>query len=91
MNKTIRRQIIELLQEGYFTTKDISKRLSISEKEVVEQLKEINRSNVKIVVKNSHCKKCGFKFTNVKHFKKPSKCPSCKSTYISEPEFSVKR
>ncbi|KAA0259451.1 HTH domain-containing protein [Deferribacter autotrophicus] len=88
---TVRQEIIEILTSGYFTAKELSKKLSLSEKEIVEHLKEINKGHVKIEVRNPQCKKCGFKFTNLRHFKKPSKCPSCKSTYISEPEFTVRK
>ncbi|MGA1862721.1 hypothetical protein OWM07_07540 [Deferribacter thermophilus] len=86
---TIRQEIIDKLKEGYFTVKELSKILSLPEKEIIEHLKEISKGRVKIQVKNPVCKKCGFKFTNLKHFKKPSKCPSCKSTFISEPEFKI--
>ncbi|MGA1845673.1 transcriptional regulator [Deferribacter abyssi] len=88
---TVRQEIISILTSGYFTAKELSKTLSLSEKEIIEHLKEINKSHFRIEIRNSQCKKCGFKFTNLKHFKKLSKCPSCKSTFISEPEFTVRK
>ena len=89
--KTIRQKLIEVLSEDYYTAKELSKILSISEKDVVDELKEVSKGNIKFEIKNPVCKKCGFKFTNLKHFKKPSKCPECKSTFISEPAFKIKK
>ncbi|BAI80840.1 conserved hypothetical protein [Deferribacter desulfuricans SSM1] len=86
---TIRQKLLEVLKDDYYSTKDLSKILPIPEKDIIEHLKEVAKSRVKIKVKNPICKKCGFKFTNLKHFKKPSKCPMCKSTFISEPEFKI--
>ncbi|MEM4718310.1 MAG: transcriptional regulator, partial [Desulfurococcaceae archaeon] len=37
------------------------------------------------------CRKCGFVFKDLKRPRKPSKCPSCKSEWITPPRFLIIR
>lgn len=51
-------------------------------------LKSIRHSGYKAEIKPARCRKCGFIFDNGK-FRKPSRCPSCLSTWIAEPVITI--
>jgi len=87
---TIRKEIIELLSSGEWTTKDISQVMHIQEKEVYLHLEHISRSlRGKLGIKPPECLTCGFKFTKRKTVRPPSRCPLCKSEHIKEPKIST--
>ena len=88
MTKTIRKEIIELLFTGEWTTKDISQAVHISQKEVYTHLKHIVRSlRGTLGIKPPECLACGFKFTKRKSVHSPSRCPICKSEHIKEAKY----
>lgn len=91
---TVRRRIVELLESGFLTAKEISKAVSIKEKEVCEHLPHIARSveankNLKFVVEPSECLSCGFVFKKRERYTSPSRCPICRSEEITMPRFCV--
>lgn len=76
------------------SAKDISKAVSIMEKEVAGHLSHIGRSlsaagNARLVVEPSECLKCGFVFKKRERLKTPSRCPVCKSEEITETRFKI--
>ena len=88
MTKTIRKEIIELLCTGEWTTKGISQAVHIPQKEVYTHLEHIVRSlRGTLGIKPPECLACGFKFTKRKTAQSPSRCPLCKSEHIKEPKF----
>lgn len=88
-DKTLRKQIADIISDGWWGAKDISSSLGISEKEVYEHLLHIAH-NKGFLVEPPVCKRCGFVFKKRERLKKPSKCPICKGQWISEPLFSLK-
>ncbi len=90
---TIRENIVKLLQGQALTARDISGAIGISEKEVATHLPHVERSlsqrGQKLAVHPSHCRKCGYTFKKYNRFKKPSRCPLCKSERLEPPRFSV--
>lgn len=63
--------------------------IKISPDEVVEEIKELNKSiEQEIHVSPPQCKDCGFEdwdtYANI-----PSSCPRCKSEWIEEPRFKL--
>jgi predicted Zn-ribbon and HTH transcriptional regulator len=86
---TTRKEIADFIKERPSTAKDISKAVGVSEKEAYFHLEHIDRSYgsaLKVVL--PECRKCGFVFS--KKNGKPSKCPECHSTWISDPEYYIK-
>jgi len=90
---TIRENIITALQGQALTAREISGVIGISEKEVATHLPHIDRSlsrrGQKLVIHPTHCRGCGYTFKKDNHFKKPSRCPRCKSERLEPPRFSV--
>ncbi len=92
---TVRKNIIEALQGRVLTAREISGEIGISEKEVASHLPHIHRSlarrGQKLVVTPSRCLECGYTFKNHNRFKKPSRCPKCKSERLEPPRFSCRQ
>ncbi|MBI5810923.1 MAG: transcriptional regulator [Deltaproteobacteria bacterium] len=91
-DKTIRQMIIELLQTGMLTAKDISKAISVKEKDVIGHLPHVVRSagrSRRLIVEPSVCLKCGFVFNKRDRLKTPSKCPVCKAEEITETRYGL--
>ncbi|MHA1309577.1 MAG: transcriptional regulator [Candidatus Helarchaeota archaeon] len=63
----------------------LDKKIIINDLEHID--KSIGYSNKKLIVINPQCKNCGFIFK--KKFKIPSKCPRCKKSRISLPQFQI--
>lgn len=100
---TTRERIYELLRksEKPLTVDDIISLLNLSDmnpKDVYDHLQHIAKS-VKARSKGKEylamdppvCRKCGFVFKELSKPKKPSKCPRCKSEWISPPRFLIVR
>lgn len=86
---TLRQEIAEYITGRPSTAKDISKALGIAEKDVYAHMEHVARSagkDFRVIL--PQCRKCGFTFS--KKTGKPSKCPECQSTWISEPEYYIK-
>ncbi len=91
--ETIRKQIIIALKEETLSAKDVSGIVRISEKDVSEHLSHIQKSILKhggrLLKTPAECRKCGFSFKKRERFKKPGKCPVCRSESIVEPLFFI--
>ena len=87
--ETVRQEIIRLLEEGEFSVSDISKEVGQSERDINDHLDQISKSGLLVIIP-SECANCGFVFKDRKRSKKPGKCPSCKSTHIYSPSFTVR-
>lgn len=73
------------------TARELSQLHSVSEKELFGHLEHLRTTfGKRFIVNPSECRKCGFVFRQDKHIKKPSKCPSCKGTWLSDPSFFLK-
>ncbi len=92
---TTREKILELLlrTEEPLTARQIMKILNIrSEKEVYDHLYHLamsgKRKGFKVIVFSPKCEDCGYVFDT---FKRPSRCPKCKSTRITPPMFLIRK
>lgn len=88
---TIRQQLKELLQEDQWNALDLSRELSIREKEVYDHLEHLRRSSGgrKMHVSPYHCLSCNYIFTKRKRLDRPGRCPSCKGSHIGMATFSM--
>jgi transcriptional regulator len=90
---THRKQIIERLQEGPLSARELSKELSLSEREVYAHLPFVAQSartkGARLKVLPFSCLTCGYLFRERKRFTPPSRCPRCRSTHLEKPTFRV--
>lgn len=91
--KTLRQEMIALLEADELSAKDLSRNLGIREKEVHAHLVHIERSvgaqGKKILIRPSRCLGCGYLFRNRRRFSRPGRCPRCKATRIEAPLFRI--
>jgi hypothetical protein len=91
--QTIRQKIINHLESGPMTIRDISQSVGIMEKDVVHHLEFIDKTvrtqKKRILMEAYYCLNCGFEFKNRKNFKKPGKCPSCREDRIAPTVFWI--
>ena len=91
--QTIRKQIIDLLKDGEYTTRDLSKKLGIREREIYAHLPHVAKTvisqKMKLKMSDCICLSCGYNFENRKRFTRPGRCPKCKDQRINSPKFSV--
>jgi transcriptional regulator len=89
-HETLRREIISLLTEETMTARDISQRVGISEREVLDHLEHIKAAlRDRLQVTPPVCIGCGFIFRKRERLKAPGKCPVCRSEHISKPSYTV--
>jgi predicted Zn-ribbon and HTH transcriptional regulator len=99
---TIREKIIEVLKTTSepLAAEDIIRILGvdISVRDVYEHLIHVAKSvrsrsqgREVLLMEPPVCKKCGYVFKDLDKPKKPSKCPRCKSEWISPPRFIISR
>jgi aryl-alcohol dehydrogenase-like predicted oxidoreductase/predicted Zn-ribbon and HTH transcriptional regulator len=92
-NSTVRQAILEVLERGAATARDLSRLVGISEKEVAGHLEHLQRSLKKgdrtFVMEPAECAKCGFRFTERTRLTKPSSCPECRAERVHPPQFRV--
>lgn len=84
--KTVRQEMIELLEADVLSISELSQTVGLSEKAVVDQLSQIQRAK-KLKMKPVECLNCGFVFENRTRTRKPGKCPQCRQTRLTEPLF----
>lgn len=96
---TVRERILEFLEsrEGeFFTAEEIARSVGedLSPSEVYAHIAHIAKTvrrafggRAYIAIKYPVCLKCGY-VIRVSKPKKPSRCPRCRSTWVSEPEFA---
>jgi len=90
---TIRQKIIALLAEADMDARELSRELGIKEKEVYEHLAHIDRSLAakggRLVVRPSECLNCGFVFKDRRRLTRPSRCPRCRESHLTNPSFQI--
>ncbi len=82
----------ELLQEEPQSALELSRQLSIPEKEVYSHLQHLARApgeGRRFRVIPAVCRKCGFTFTKRERLTPPSRCPVCKSQSLQRPRFAI--
>ncbi len=91
--KTLRQEMMALMETDELSAKDLSRYLGIREREVHAHLVHIEKSieahGKKIVIRPSRCLNCGFVFRNRQRFSRPGRCPRCKSTHLEAPLFKI--
>lgn len=91
---TLRQMIKELLLEEILSSLELSQRLSLSEKDVLDHLTHIARApgpGVRFQITPAECKNCGFAFKKRERLTIPSRCPICHHESIRRPRFALVR
>ena len=88
---TRRGKIARIISERDHSPSEIARELEIPIKIVLEDLKHISRSSKygELLILPAKCRKCGYKFRV--EIKIPKRCPRCKSMWIEEPRFVLRR
>lgn len=93
--ETVRQAIREYISDGPRSLRDISQELRISEKEALDHLEHIAKAKLpggaKLVVEPPVCSSCGYVFRKRERLGKPGRCPVCKGSHITSPEYSIGR
>jgi transcriptional regulator len=90
---TQRQQIMAELEKSKMTSRELSKCIRISEKEVIAHLEHVTRSvkpPKQLIIEAPFCHKCGFVFSQRRRFSCPSRCPRCHHEGIHPPAFKIK-
>jgi predicted Zn-ribbon and HTH transcriptional regulator len=89
-----RKDLIPMLVDHPMTVNEIARFAEQKGKETVEDLEHLLQSlkhtEFRPVIEPATCRKCGFEFGPEK-LRKPSKCPTCKATWINEPRIGLAR
>lgn len=90
---TWREALYRLLREGPQTIRELSILLGAAQKELLDHLPHLERSLARsperLQVDPAYCLACHFEFEQRKRLAKPGRCPSCRSTRIALPRFSI--
>jgi predicted Zn-ribbon and HTH transcriptional regulator len=82
-----RKDLIPMLQGNPLSVTQIARSVGESPKDIEADLqhllKSLKHSDYVAVITPAACRKCGFQFGKEK-LRKPSKCPKCQSTWLSE-------
>ena len=91
---TLRQQMIALLEKQAMDARGLSTALSIREKEVYDHLAHVERSvatgKCRFIIYPSRCLDCGFEFGKRKRLTRPSRCPQCRSSRVSQPLYQIR-
>ncbi|MCL4504045.1 MAG: transcriptional regulator [Deltaproteobacteria bacterium] len=91
---TLRQMIKELLLEESHSGLELSQRLSLPEKDVLDHLTHIARApgpGYRFQIIPAVCKNCGFAFKKRERLTIPSRCPICHHQSIRRPRFALLR
>jgi predicted Zn-ribbon and HTH transcriptional regulator len=90
---TKRQELTDLLTREELSSKDISRLLSVREKEVFDHLEHIARSlgggRSRLRITPYQCLACEFTFKDRKKLTRPGKCPNCRKTRIRPATFKI--
>jgi predicted Zn-ribbon and HTH transcriptional regulator len=91
--QTVRQRIIELLSEGEMDARELSREVSVREKEVYDHLTHIARSlaakGSTLKIRPARCLSCDYEFKDRRRFTRPGRCPRCKQSHLQSPSFYI--
>jgi len=90
---TRRQEIIKFLEEQPMSINQIANLYKTKTEEILEDIPHIKKTihPKKLKIIPAVCKKCGFVFKERTKLRAPSKCPRCRSEWISEPLFKIEQ
>lgn len=90
---TVRQRLQELLRQGQWNSLDLSRELSVQEREIFDHLQHVKKSlrGEQLVVTPYSCQTCEYLFKSRDRLDRPGRCPKCWGTHIRMAEFSISR
>lgn len=90
-SETARQALRRALSPEPRTARELSTLTSLSEKDVLAHLEHLERSleaeGAPLSVLPARCFRCGFEFRSRERFRRPGRCPECKSERVQPPRF----
>jgi len=87
-----RKDLLKALTGTPRSVSSIARELGLKRADVEDDLRHLIRSaraaGHRVVVQPARCRACGFTFAEDK-LSKPGKCPTCRGTWVYEPQVSV--
>lgn len=91
---TIRQALADTLRHGAYTAHELSQLVGLPEKAVADHLAHMAKSlparGEKLVMTSPACLSCGYLFKERRRLTRPSRCPDCHGTHLSEPIFRIR-
>ena len=89
---TKRQQLMDLLEEGEWNSIDLSKALSLEEREIFTHIEHVKKSlkGRKLVIDPYQCLSCNYLFKKRNRLDRPGRCPQCKGSHIRMALFSIR-
>lgn len=91
---TVRKALADALRGHGHTAHQLSQIVGIPEKLVAGHLAHIARSlpggGERLAVSQPTCLVCGYVFAGRVRLTRPSRCPECRATHLSDPVFSIR-
>lgn len=91
--KTIRQQIVTLLEAHALSSMELAQELGILEKEVVQHLGHVRQTVAatgrKLRIIPCRCRKCNYLFKERRRFSRPGRCPQCRNSFLEPPRFTI--
>jgi hypothetical protein len=93
-NATIRQALLAVLRAEELTARELSAKVSVTEREVVTHLEHLGHSlehgSERLSVVPPCCAKCSYRFDARTRFSRPSRCPQCKSERVLAARFTIR-
>ena len=93
--KTLRKEMIALLEISPLSARDLSQALKLREKLVYDHLvhieKTVRAKGRKLIILPARCESCGFVFSERGRFTRPGRCPKCKNSHIRAPAYQIRK
>lgn len=91
MTVTRRQELIQHLEAGPTTVRDLADLMHLRVRDVVDDLEHIRRSlgDHRVCVEPAVCLKCDFAFDNRRRLTRPSRCPMCRAERITWPVLRI--
>jgi predicted Zn-ribbon and HTH transcriptional regulator len=89
---TVRKDLIELLQENRMTIREMALHFRVTTEEIAIDLRYVGRSiypQMELRMEIPRCRDCGFEFKERSKLTRPTKCPECRGMKITEPVFWI--
>ena len=87
-----RKDLIPLLLDNPLSVTQIARLVGEAPRDVTSDvqhfLKSLKHTEYAASVMPAKCRKCGFEF-GIEKLSKPSKCPECQSTWLTEPRIII--